>query len=50
MKHWGAWQQRRRQVRKRHLKNEIALPQTLSRLFYLVQIRQMLANLFGIEF
>ena len=29
-------QQRRRQLRKRHLKSELALPQTLSRLFHLV--------------
>ena len=29
-------QQRRRRVRKRHLKSEFALPQTLSRLFHLV--------------
>ena len=29
-------QQRRRQLRKRHLKSELALPQTLSRLFRLV--------------
>ena len=29
-------QQRRRRLRKRHLKSEFALPQTLSRLFYLV--------------
>ena len=28
---------RRRQLRKRHLKSEFPLPQTLSRLFYLVQ-------------
>ena len=30
-------QQRRRQQRKRHLKSEVALLQTLSRLFHLVQ-------------
>ena len=29
-------QQRRRRIRKRHLKSEIVLPQTLSRLFHLV--------------
>ena len=29
-------QQRRRRLRKRHLKSEVALLQTLSRLFYLV--------------
>ena len=29
-------QQRRRRLRKRHLKSEFALPQTLSRLFHLV--------------
>ena len=29
-------QQPRRRLRKRHLKSEFALPQTLSRLFYLV--------------
>ena len=33
---WELKQQRRRQLRKRHLKNEFALPQTLSRLFHLV--------------
>ena len=30
-------QQQRRRLRKRHLKSEVALPQTLSRLFHLVQ-------------
>ena len=30
------WQQRRRRLRKRHLKSEVALLQTLSRLFHLV--------------
>ena len=30
--------QRRRRLRKRHLKSEVALLQTLSRLFYLIQI------------
>ena len=30
-------QRRRRRLRKRHLKSEFALPQTLSRLFYLVE-------------
>ena len=30
---WELKQQRRRRVRKRHLKSEFALPQTLSRLF-----------------
>ena len=30
-------QQRRRRLRKRHLKSDLALLQTLSRLFYLVQ-------------
>ena len=29
-------QRRRRRLRKRHLKNEFVLPQTLSRLFHLV--------------
>ena len=33
---WELKQQRRRRLRKRHLKSEFALPQTLSRLFYLV--------------
>ena len=45
-------QRRRRQLRKRLLKSEFALPQTLSR-FRLIQsrlIRQMLANFFGVEF
>ena len=36
-------QQRRRRLRKRHLKSEFALLQTLSRLFHLVQVLQMLA-------
>ena len=30
------FQQRRRRLRERHLKSEVALPQTLSRLFHLV--------------
>ena len=33
---WELKQQRRRRLRKRHLKNEFALPQTLSHLFHLV--------------
>ena len=43
---------RRRRLRKRLLKSEFALPQTLSR-FRLIQfrlIRQILANFFGVEF
>ena len=32
-----SWQQRRRQPRKRHLKSEFALLQTLSHIFHLVQ-------------
>ena len=35
---------RRRRLRKRHLKSEFALVQTLLRLFHLVLFRQMLAN------
>ena len=45
-------QRRRRRLRKRLLKSEFALPQTLSR-FRLIQfrlIRQILANFFGVEF
>ena len=38
-------QQRRRQVRKRHLKSELALPSFLWRLFHLVQFVN-----FGVEF
>ena len=36
--------------KKRHLKSEFALLQTLSRLFHLVLLRQKLANVFGVEF
>ena len=35
---------KRRRLRKRHLKSEFALLQTLLRLFHLVLFRQMLAN------
>ena len=44
-------QQRRRRLRKRHLKSEFALPQTLSRLFQASRlILQKLAKCFGVEF
>ena len=42
--------QRRRRLRKRHLKSELALPQTLSRLFQASRlILQMLAKCFGVD-
>ena len=40
-------QQRRRQQRKRHLKSEVALLQTLSRLFHLVQFVKYWQFFFG---
>ena len=43
-------QQRWRRLRKRHLKSEVALLQTLSRLIPSCLVRQMLATLFGVEF
>ena len=43
-------QQRWRRLRKRHLKSEIALLQTLSRLIPSCLVRQMLATSFGVEF
>ena len=42
--------QRRRQLRKRHLKSEFALPQTLPPLISSRLIRQVLANFFVVEF
>ena len=42
--------QRRRRLRKRHLKSEFPLPQTLSRLTPSRLIRQMFATSFGVEF
>ena len=39
----GERETRRRRLRKRHPKSEFALLQTLSRLFHLVQVLQMLA-------
>ena len=39
-------QQRRRRLRKRHLKSEFVLLQTLSRLFHLVYFVKILANPF----
>ena len=42
--------QRWRRLRKRHLKSEIALLQTLSRLIPSCLVRQMLATSFGVEF
>ena len=42
---------RRRRLRKRHLKSELALPQTLWRLSFPPRsIPQMLSNFFGVEF
>ena len=45
-------QQRRRRLRrrKRHLKSELALPQTLSRLFHLIQFVKCCQFVFGVEF
>ena len=43
-------QQRRRQLRKRDLKSEFALLQSLSSLFRLVQVHQMQANFSGFVF
>ena len=43
-------QQRRRQLRKRDLKSEFALLQSLSSLFRLVQVHQMRANFSGFVF
>ena len=43
-------QQRRRRLRKRHLKSEFALPQTLSRLFHLVQFVKCWQFFSGVEF
>ena len=45
-----ATHQRWRRLRKRHLKSEIALLQTLSRLIPSCLVRQMLATSFGVEF
>ena len=42
-------QRRWRRLRRRHLKSEFALPQTLSRLFHLVDSSNV-ANFFGVEF
>ena len=42
-------QQRGRQVRKRHLKNEFALPSFLWRLFHLVQFIKYGHIFFGVE-
>ena len=43
-------QQRRRRLRKRHLKSEVALLQTLSRLIASRSVRQRLAMFTGVEF
>ena len=40
-------QRQRRRLRKRHLKSEVVLPQTLSCLFHLVFFFQMLVNFLG---
>ena len=43
-------QQRRRRLRKRHLKSEVALLQTVSRLYPSPSFSQMLAIFCGVEF
>jgi len=43
-------QQRRRRLRKGHLKSEFALPQTLSRLFHLIQFVKCCKFVFGVEY